>query len=85
MRGASRQFDGSWAFVDTEYDGLGRVSRKSEPHSGTAQYWTSITYDILGRVVATNLPGVANDVTVVYNGLTTITTLSLIHIRRRPR
>ena len=37
-------------------------------------YWTELEYDILGRVVRTNLPGISNDITVVYNGLTTTTT-----------
>ncbi|NHN38974.1 RHS repeat-associated core domain-containing protein [Pseudomaricurvus alcaniphilus] len=74
IRRGSKTFDGSWSYVDTEYDNIGRVKRKSEPHSGTAQYWTEFDYDILGRLVATKLPGVTAPVTVTYNAFTTITT-----------
>ncbi len=74
IRAATRQFDGSWGYVDTEYDSLGRVKRKSEPHNGVAQYWTEFEYDILGRVISTELPGVAIPVSIDYSGLTTVTT-----------
>jgi|GEM_PF-1135489 len=88
-RSATRGFDGSWVYADTEYDNLGRVSRKSEPYSGSpgsAQYWTQMDYDDLGRVVGTDLPGTVNnngfqgesgiphDVHVEYNGYQTVTT-----------
>ncbi|WP_158681600.1 RHS repeat-associated core domain-containing protein [Microbulbifer pacificus] len=82
-RSATRGFDGNWVFADTEYDKLGRVYRKSEPYSGTAgsaQYWTVMSYDILGRVVGTDLPGTVSnngtgyDVHMAYNGYTTVTT-----------
>ncbi|MBB3059200.1 FG-GAP-like repeat-containing protein, partial [Microbulbifer rhizosphaerae] len=85
-RSATRGFDGAWVYADTEYDNLGRVSRKSEPYSGSAQYWTAMDYDILGRVVGTDLPGTLNnngitgtdglphDVHVDYQGYKTVTT-----------
>ena len=74
IRSATQTFSGGWAYVDTEYDTLGRIKRKSEPHSGTAQYWSEFEYDILGRVISTTLPGVSTPVIVSYDGLTTITT-----------
>ncbi|WP_406828404.1 RHS repeat-associated core domain-containing protein [Microbulbifer sp. ARAS458-1] len=82
-RSATRGFDGNWVFADTEYDKLGRVYRKSEPYSGTAgsaQHWTVMSYDILGRVVGTDLPGTVSnngtgyDVHMAYSGYTTVTT-----------
>ncbi|MBB3063009.1 RHS repeat-associated core domain-containing protein, partial [Microbulbifer rhizosphaerae] len=87
-RSATRGFDGSWVYADTEYDNLGRVARKSEPYSGSpgsARYWTAMDYDLLGRVVGTDLPGTLNnngitgtnglphDVHVDYEGYTTVT------------
>ncbi len=81
MRKASRSFDGTWVYQDTEYDKLGRVSRVSQPYfqEGT-QYWISSSYDILGRVIQTRVPDSDdledgfNDGTVHYDGLTTTTT-----------
>ncbi|MFV8782931.1 RHS repeat-associated core domain-containing protein [Microbulbifer sp. SA54] len=83
VRSATRGFDGNWVYADTEYDKLGRVHRKSEPYSGSpgsAQYWTVMSYDILGRVVGTDLPGTVSnngtgyDVHMAYSGYTTVTT-----------
>lgn len=57
-RKAARHFSGQWVFSDVEYDSLGRVSRSSEPYfeGNTPSHWTSNSYDILGRVVQTDLP-----------------------------
>ncbi|WP_179957848.1 FG-GAP-like repeat-containing protein [Exilibacterium tricleocarpae] len=74
VRVSTLQFDGTWGHIDTEYDNLGRVKRQSEPHSGVANYWTVFGYDLLGRVIRTDLPDAANPVTVSYAGLTTVTT-----------
>ena len=48
----------NWSVVDTEYDSLGRVKRRSEPYqnSGIARYWSTFDYDILGRVLKVTLP-----------------------------
>jgi len=63
-------FDGTLAYVDTEYDALGRVARKSLPHKGTAQGWTTYSYDAIGRTISATAPD-ASMVTTSYNGLTT--------------
>lgn len=83
VRTGAGTFEGGeqgWSYVDTHYDKLGRVLRKSEPHNNTGQlYWTEFYYDILGRVIGTDLPGVtsptsqAYDVVVSYEGLNTTT------------
>lgn len=88
-RSAARGFDGSWVYADTEYDALGRVTRNSEPYTGspgTASYWTEIDYDILGRTVGTDLPGITSnngyfgsngiphDLHIEYQGYTVVTT-----------
>ncbi|MCK7598028.1 FG-GAP-like repeat-containing protein [Microbulbifer sp. CAU 1566] len=83
VRSATVGFDGNWVYADTEYDKLGRVHRKSEPYKaslGTAQFWTVMSYDILGRVVGTDLPGTVSnngtgyDVHMAYSGYSTVTT-----------
>ena len=44
-------------FVDTEYDNMGRVKRTTNPYrSGDTIYWTTNTYDDLGRVTAVTTP-----------------------------
>ncbi|WP_237067297.1 RHS repeat-associated core domain-containing protein [Microbulbifer guangxiensis] len=82
-RSATRGFDGQWVYADTEYDNLGRVTRKSEPYRGSpgaGQYWTAMKYDILGRITGTDMPGAVSnngygvDVHVEYRGYTTVTT-----------
>jgi RHS repeat-associated protein len=44
--------------VDTRYDNMGRVASKSNPYAigGSPSYWTSYTYDALGRVTTVTLP-----------------------------
>jgi len=58
MRQAKIDFKGRWVFTDTEYDIFGRTARKSEPYfyPGAPQYWSSSTYDILGRVTSATVP-----------------------------
>jgi len=75
IRKVAQGFDGRWIYSDTEYDNLGRVKRQSEPYySGDSKHWTTLSYDILGRVISTNLPGVSTPATVAYTGFTTVTT-----------
>ena len=82
VRRAVQGFDGRWINTDTEYDHLGRASRRSEPYyAGESAYWTTYQYDVLGRVTRTTLPdyvpgsgGVDSVVTVRYAGLATTTT-----------
>ena len=89
IRGYTRAFDGDWIFQDTEYDTLGRVSRKSEPWeaasgSGTGSHWTSFEYDILGRVTRTTLPDGSTG-SASYTGLTITTTNDHGHTRTETR
>ena len=89
IRGYTRAFDGDWIFQDTEYDTLGRVSRKSEPWeaangSGTGSHWTSFEYDILGRVTLTTLPDGSTG-SASYTGLTTTATNDHGHTRTETR
>ncbi|WP_444895184.1 RHS repeat-associated core domain-containing protein [Microbulbifer sp. SSSA005] len=82
VRKSGRAFDGSWNYVDIEYDDVGRVKHQSEPYStGAPRYWTTYNYDRLGRVIGTDLPGISNsggtrwDLTLEYQG-TTITSIN---------
>lgn len=73
VRRATRQFAGSWAFIDINYDNLGRVKETTEPYrTGESVYKIEIDYDILGRVISTHLPGVPTPAKVSYLGLTTL-------------
>ncbi|MFZ6816885.1 RHS repeat domain-containing protein [Undibacterium sp. Ji22W] len=67
---------------DTEYDSFSRVARTSRPYyKGTAYpsptiYWTTNTYDALGRIIIVTAPDGSQTKT-SYNGLTTIVTNAL--------
>ena len=75
VREATLGFDGRWSVVDTEYDKLGRVHRKSSPYFlGDAAYWAETTYDVLGRAVRTTVPGIAAPTVTRYSGYTTTIT-----------
>ncbi|WP_444940880.1 PQQ-binding-like beta-propeller repeat protein [Microbulbifer sp. ZKSA004] len=81
VRKSTIGFDGGWNFVDTEYDNLSRIQHKSEPYqSGNANYWTTQYYNLAGQVIGSDLPGIdssngtAYDLTMQYDGYTTITT-----------
>jgi RHS repeat-associated protein len=65
-------FDGSWIESQTQYDGLGRVSKKSRPFfvSGGTPQWTTYTYDVLARVTTESLPD-GHAIHRVYDGLFT--------------
>lgn len=77
---ASVGFDGQWIYANSEYDNLGRVKRKSEPYysGSSASHWSTMTYDIVGRVTNLTLPD-GSQGTTAYNGYTTITTNDLSH------
>ena len=83
VRSAVRGFDGRWVNTDTEYDSLGRVTRRSEPYYAGAvkQYRTRVEYDLLGRVVKTVLPDdtarLDSEITVSYAGRVMTTTNAL--------
>jgi len=60
--------------ADTVYDGIGRVSRVSNPYrAGDTVYWTTTQYDALGRVISVASPDNAV-VTTTYSGTTTTVT-----------
>jgi len=89
VRSQTTGYDGAGAGTgatlvqDTEYDSLGRVSRKSNLYklTGGTAYWATYTYDVLGRVTKEESPdpdatgGIAVT-TISYSGLTTVTTNS---------
>jgi RHS repeat-associated protein len=67
-RAGSIGFDGNnWSLVDTEYDKLGRTLHTSVPYwrNSSERYWTSQTYDVLGRVTETRSPYKSGYVTTV--------------------
>lgn len=66
---------GTWVNQDTVYDSLGRVSKISTPYFNTDIQWTNYGYDILNRVTSVSEPG-GKITNTVYNGLTTIVTVS---------
>ena len=89
IRTMTKGFDGQWDARDTEFDNFGHVKRKSEPFdliSGgqTAPYWTTLFYDLLGRVTFTTLPDSSTGST-TYIGLTTVTTNDLGQTRTEVR
>lgn len=65
-------------YKDTEYDAFGRVARVSRPYyAAEASYWSSVEYDLLGRVVAQSALDDNNQTittSIDYSGLTTTTT-----------
>lgn len=85
IRSGKVMFDGRESYVDTEYDNLGRVSRKSEPYfSGETIYWSVFEYDILGRVTKVTAPD-GSISTNTYNGYKTTTTNTLQQSRTEER
>lgn len=74
VRTATLLLQGNWSMTDTQYDSSGRVLRKSEPHDGKSKiYWTTLSYDILDRVVETTLPN-GSTASVKYEGFKVTTT-----------
>jgi len=78
IRAETQGFDGNGSarriFQDTEYDSIGRVSRKSRPYfQGDTAAWTSFGYDVLGRVISTTEPTAGGTATSTadFNGLVT--------------
>ena len=72
-----RLLNGGYAESEVEYDGHGRVQRRSAPCTvvGCIQYWTTYTYDVTGRLLRETRPRSELDSTPVttaldYQGLT---------------
>jgi RHS repeat-associated protein len=75
VRKGSKDINGNWVYVATEYDFLGRKKRQSEPYFGTASptQWNSISYDDYSRVIQ-NASFTGKIVAMQYNGVTAIAT-----------
>ncbi|MRR51414.1 MAG: type IV secretion protein Rhs [Rhodocyclaceae bacterium] len=77
-RSETQGFDGTGAstalYQDTHYDSLGRPYKKSRPYyAGQSAYWTTITYDSLGRPIqVADADGTLTST--AYNGLTSTVT-----------
>lgn len=58
VRSSKVMFDGRESHVDTEYDNLGRIMRKSEPYfTNDAVYWTEFNeYDLINRPIRITSP-----------------------------
>lgn len=70
-------------YVDTEYNALGQVIKKSRPYfNGDPIYWTHIAYDVVGRVTSETSPD-TSVMTISYDGLATSTTNSLNQVNTR--
>ncbi len=53
VRNATQGFNGSYIYIDTDYDERGQISRVSEPYfAGETVYWNETAYDALGRISA---------------------------------
>jgi len=67
---------GTVSIVDTEYDScacspVGKVKRVSQPYApGGTVYWTTYSYDCLGRTLSVTQPGNSGTTTYVYEGNT---------------
>lgn len=87
VRTGARTFDGGWALSDTEYDTIGRVKRRSEPFAWGAEpeFWTEMTYDLLGRVVSTQMPGIEKPATASYAGFDVTHTNPKLHQKTERR
>jgi RHS repeat-associated protein len=67
--------DGSgilYSATDTQYDSLGRAYKTSNPYTGSATYWTTLAFDVLGRTTSTTLPD--NSVSSISYSDNTVTT-----------
>ena len=99
VRTATKGFDGTWVYTDTEYDRLGRVKRLSEPYyagqtacaaetdattANRTKCWTTSDYDILGRVTRTVGPD-GSTAQIAHEGLDTTTTNALRQTRTETR
>lgn len=78
IRTETQGFDGTGTataiFKDTQYDSLGRPYMVSRPYyAGQTAYWTTATYDGLGRVLQETQPDTTSTTT-AYNGVVTTVT-----------
>jgi len=73
--------DGATIYSRTDYDHLGRTLRTSRPYkAGGTLAWTTMTYDVISRVLTTTMPD--NSMTsMTYSGFLTVTTNALNQTR----
>jgi YD repeat-containing protein len=77
IRQSAQSFTGGFIDVDTVYDALGHVQKRSEPYfDGGTAYWTQVQYDLIGRPTLTIKPDTKTE-SVSYNGLTVTSTNGL--------
>lgn len=74
LRKGSKNLNGTWTYVATEYDAYGRKYRVSEPYfsSDSPTQWTVYNYDDYSRLTTIN-SFTGKEVTNSYNGLTVTT------------
>ncbi|MBN1378511.1 MAG: hypothetical protein JXA04_04690, partial [Gammaproteobacteria bacterium] len=87
IREATRLFNGAWSRIDTEYDSLDRVVRKSEPYiQGSEKYWTKYKdYDPLNRaqlIEHPDYPATGAATVIDFQGFGTLTTNPLGQIQK---
>ena len=74
IRSETKGFNGTPIYVDTIYNALGQVHKKSRPYfSGGTAYYSTFSYDAVGRVYAELGPD-GNTSTTTYSGLSTTVT-----------
>ncbi|TBX68333.1 hypothetical protein EZL74_08460 [Flavobacterium silvisoli] len=73
VRKGSKNLNGTWTFVKTEYDNYGRKLRTSEPYfdSSSPSQWTVYAYDDYSRPIRTT-SFTGKIVNTTYNGLTVV-------------
>ena len=83
IRTGNRRFDGTWQYVDREYDAYGNLDRVSLPYKGSApSYWNQYTYDHFARLLGVHEASGRNStwsysgtsVTKVIDGITSTST-----------
>ena len=82
IRNGDQRFDGTWRYIDTEYDRYGRLKRTSLPFKGNdPTLWNTYTYDEYDRTISL-IEASGKTTTTSYNGrsITVVSELSLIHI-----
>ncbi len=80
IKGEAGDGSGTKSIVDTEYDScacspIGKLKRVSQPYApGGTVYWTTYSYDCLGRTLSVSLPGGTGTTSYLYQGNTTTVT-----------
>ena len=68
IRNGDQRFDGTWRYIDTEYDRYGRLKRTSLPFKGNdPTLWNTYTYDEYDRTISL-IEASGKTTTTSYNG-----------------